>query len=108
MEYNLKRIRIKENFMREFFYEGHLEIVKALTLAKADLNVKNKLGMTALDIAKLMGHLEIEKWLASLGAVAGIDTENRADLDKTEGNNKLIPQQKKGQLSPCKETVKKL
>ena len=51
-----------------FFYachRGHLEIVKYLIENRADINVKNSNGNTALVEATSKGHLEIVKLLTS-------------------------------------------
>lgn len=40
-------------------YFGHVDVVKKLLLAKADINKKSESGMTCLDVAKAMGRHEI-------------------------------------------------
>jgi ankyrin repeat protein len=46
---------------------GHLDVVRTLTAAKADLTVKSD-DTTALSLARSAGNTDIAKYLESLGA----------------------------------------
>ena len=48
--------------------EGHLEIVKCLIEAGADINARRNDGRTAVMLAANEGHLETVKWLTDAGA----------------------------------------
>lgn len=52
--------------------EGHVEIVKQLIAAKADINAKDKDGTTALMAASARGHLEVVKELLEQNAEINI------------------------------------
>ena len=47
---------------------GHLEVVRALIAAGADVNLPNKDGLTALILAAKKGHLEVVQVLIAAGA----------------------------------------
>jgi ankyrin repeat protein len=48
--------------------KGHLEVVKALIAANADVNAKDNNGSTALKDASKMGHQDVVKLLKKAGA----------------------------------------
>ena len=48
--------------------EGHVEIVRLLLQAAADINLGNE-GCTAFDLANQNGHIEIARLLSEAGAV---------------------------------------
>jgi len=49
---------------------GHMEVVKVLLAAGADVNVKSRTGNTALSQATEQGHSEIIELLKKAGATA--------------------------------------
>ena len=49
-------------------YNGHLETVRALIDARADVNLPNHRGHTALKLATRWGHTEIEALIEESGA----------------------------------------
>ena len=44
-------------------YNGHLDVVQALLAKGADVNAKNNIGWTALDVARVRGHAEVRALL---------------------------------------------
>ncbi len=57
-------------------WKGHLEIVRELIKAKANVNHKNLYGNTALMEVSGEGHLEIVKELLGAGALVNIKNSN--------------------------------
>ena len=63
---------------------GHLEIVKALVRAGADIDNMRSPGHSAIHSAASNGHLEVVRFLAQRGASMGVDRDGSTPLDLAE------------------------
>jgi len=67
----------------EASYEGHLDVVKLLLEARADVTAVDKYGATPLHKASAKGHIDVVKLLVELGAdVAAADKVEKTPLHK--------------------------
>ncbi|KAJ7551512.1 hypothetical protein O6H91_06G018400 [Diphasiastrum complanatum] len=80
-------------FLHEVSKKGYKEIAELLLSHGVDPNLENNDGLTALDIAVEMGHLELQNLLFKVGGVRG------KGLKPTENTQQMEPESQRCQLT---------